>query len=281
MDTFGKVSIVMPCYNDGEYIEKSVESVLNSTYEDIELIVIDDGSTDVRTKDIISKFNEKEKIKVVYSNHEGPAAARNAAIRYAQGEYILPVDSDDLIDKSYIEKAVKILSSDENIGVVYCEAELFGKKSGKWDLPRYDKAKLLADNIVFITALFRKSDWEKIGGFRETLKNGIEDYDFWLSMLELKKDFYQIPEVLFYYRIKDVSRTTLFLSDVVKMKETYQDIYDAHKVLYRENADLVIPELRNVVIDCSYKIRMYTTVHQMLDKFPRIKKLIKKFLGSG
>lgn len=227
-----KVSIIMPCYNDGKYIEEAVQSILNQTYENIELIIVDDGSTDKETKQILSSLEENVKIKLLHTQHRGPARARNIGIEYAQGTYIMPVDSDDTIASSYIEKAVSVLSHHPQIGVIYCYADLFGEKTGRWDLPEYSFEQMLRENIVFVSALFRKEDWVRAGGFSEQFIYGLEDYDFWLSILELGRDIYQIPEVLFHYRIKSVSRTTHLHTDLDKVKNTYRLIYERHKGLY-------------------------------------------------
>ena len=196
-----KVSIVMPCYNDGKYIKESINSVKKQTYTDWELIIINDGSDDVLTNNILNGIKENN-IRVINTNQQGPAAARNRGIMEATGTYILPLDSDDIIYSTYIEKAVAIIEADANIGIVYCEAEFFGEKSGKWDLPMYNLGRMLHNNIIFVSALFRKKDWETTGGYNENLKIGIEDYDFWLSIIGLNRKVYRIPEVLFKYRIK-------------------------------------------------------------------------------
>lgn len=276
-----KVSVIMPCYNDGRYIEEAVESVIAQTYPDIELIVIDDGSDDQETLDILEHL--RDQITLLKTNHVRPAGARNYGIERATGKYILPLDSDDRIDRSYIEKAVKILENNENVGVVYCEAELFGEKSGKWELPAYSFENMLLDNVVFVTALFYREDWENAGGFNTHMLAGMEDYDFWLSILGLGKEIYQIPEVLFYYRIKPVSRTTGFQSDCGQMQATYRQIYDNHKEFYLKNSEEYAKILRDALIE-QIAIRMkYEKVFEKVKKFykwPVIGKVIKKFVSD-
>lgn len=190
-----KVSIIMPCYNDGAYIEEAIASVKAQTYKDIELIVVDDGSNDDHTLKVLNDKVTDSDIKLIRTNRLRPAGARNAGIAEATGKYILPLDSDDTIEPDYVEKAVNILNTNNHIGVVYCYADLFGERSGRWDLPNYSLEKMLLDNIVFVTAMFYKEDWEKVGGFNTNMEHGMEDYDFWLSLLELGREIYQIPEV--------------------------------------------------------------------------------------
>lgn len=256
MNTNPMVSVVMPCYNDGRYIQESIASVKAQTYPEIELIIVDDGSDDAETIAALDVLAKEKNIQVLHTTHVGPATARNAAIREARGKYILPLDADDTIDPTYIEKAVKILESHKDTGVVYCEADLFGAQSGKWDLPAYSFETMLFDNIVFVTALFSKADWEKVGGFNENMKAGMEDYDFWLSILGEGKKIEQIPEVLFHYRIKDSSRTTQFQQDPSRIKETYHQLFDNHRAFLLAHADVLIPNMRDVLIDQLYLRRV-------------------------
>lgn len=275
-----KVSIIMPCYNDGKYIKESILSALSQSYPDKELIIIDDGSTDKYTIDILDNINDK-RIMVIKSENKKPAAARNLGIKNASGEYILPLDADDLIDKYYLEKAVKILEENSNIGVVYCYADLFGEIKGRWHLPDYSIEKMLLDNIVFVTSMFRKSDWEKVGGFNESMLHGMEDYDFWLSILELNREIYQIPEILFHYRIKKISRTKEFMGNCSNMKKTYELIYNNHPFLYNKYKDKYAILLRDALIEHIFilnEIKKKVKIIDRLSTIPMIKHFIKKYM---
>ena len=250
------VSVIMPCYNDGRYIQEAIASVKEQTYSSWEIIVIDDGSDDEETIKLINSLDDN-KITVLHTENLRPAGARNFGIQHARGKYILPVDSDDVIDKTYMEKAVQIIERNSKIGVVYCQAELFGEQQGRWDLPDYCFDKMLLDNIVFVTALFYKEDWEKVGGFNTTMVAGMEDYDFWLSIMSLGREIYQIPEVLFYYRIKPISRTTNFQNNCDQVQETYRQMYQNHKEFYRKNADQYAMVLRDALIEQIFLRRKY------------------------
>ena len=243
--------------------------------------MIDDGSDEQETIDILNRLGDR--IVLLKTNHLRPAGARNYGITRATGKYILPVDSDDKIDSTYVAKAVEILEKNQNIGVVYCEADLFGEKSGKWDLPSYSFDKMLLDNVVFVTALFYREDWEKVGGFNTHMLAGMEDYDFWLAILALGKEIYQIPEILFHYRIKPVSRTTGFQSDYVQMQATYRQIYDNHKEFFEKNSEEYAKVLRDALIE-QIAIRMkYEKVFEKVQKYykwPIIGRILKKFIAS-
>ena len=275
-----KVSVIMPCYNDGKYIMEAIDSIVKQTYQNWELIIVDDGSDDEETKRIINEI-QNPKIKVFHTEHLRPAGARNYGIQKAEGTYILPVDSDDRIHEEYMEKAVKMIESNPRIGVVYCKAELFGEKSGSWNLPDYSFKHMLLDNIVFVTALFYKSDWEKVGGFNTSMAQGMEDYDFWLSILGLEREICQIPEVLFYYRIKPVSRTTNFQDNCVQVQNTYQQIYYNHKEFYQKHYDEYALVLRDALIEQIFIRQKYEERWEKISKmvsYPVIGNIIRKLI---
>ncbi|TCL59375.1 glycosyltransferase involved in cell wall biosynthesis [Kineothrix alysoides] len=265
-----KVSIIMPCYNDGKYIVQAIDSVKKQTYPDVELIIIDDGSDEKKTLKILEEIAKDKNILVLRTERLRPAGARNFGIQAATGKYILPLDADDLIDRTYVQKAVHILQTYKDIGVVYCFADLFGKKTGKWDLPAYSFKNMLIDNIVFVTAMFRREDWESVGGFDTSMDEGMEDYAFWISILEQEKEIYQIPETLFHYRIKEESRTTKFLSDIDKTKVIYERIYHNHKAFYEKHAEEYAMALRESLIEQIYVRRKY---ERRFEKFQLLKNI--------
>lgn len=223
------VSVIIPCYNQGQYLQETVESVLSSDYENVEIIVVNDGSSE--DSKFLKDFSAP-KTKIIHQENQGVCVARNNGIKMAQGKYILPLDADDKIHSTYIQKSVNILENNQKIGIVYCEAEFFGEKSGKWELKKYKFPNILYKNVIFCSALFRKSDWEKVGGYKTKMEYCFEDWEFWISLIENGADVYQIPEALFYYRQNDFSR-----SKISKKKQAamFNQIINFHKDLYKKN----------------------------------------------
>ncbi|RHX91221.1 glycosyl transferase [Leptospira yasudae] len=226
------VSVIIPCYNYGEYIDQAVQSVLDQTYKNCEIVIVNDGSDDERTLASFEKYKEREGFIVKSISRSGPSVARNIGIGLANGEFILPLDSDDKIHKDYISDALAVFAKKPSLGIVYCEAEFFGAMHGKWNLPNYRFPDILLDNCIFVSALFRKSDWEEVGGFNENMKNEWEDYDFWLKLIERGRDVYRIPKVLFYYRRGHVSRSSRSIEMFLPL---YLQIFENHKQLYLDN----------------------------------------------
>jgi len=108
------VSVIIPCYNQGEFLEECLTSVFASSYKQVEVIVVNDGSTD-NTKSIIDELQNKFTFQVIHQENKGLAETRNLGIRVANGKYILPLDSDDKIGQTYIENAVKTLGLNQNV----------------------------------------------------------------------------------------------------------------------------------------------------------------------
>jgi glycosyltransferase involved in cell wall biosynthesis len=200
------VSIIIPCYNHAMFIEETLRSALASTYSPIEIIIINDGSKD-NSEEIALKYSrEFPNIFYISQTNQGPAAARNNGIRSAKGKYILPLDADDRISNDYIEKAVTVLQKDKTIKVVYCNAEFFGEKKQLWKLPNFSPERLARENMIFSTAMYRKSDWEKAGGYDERMTWGWEDWEYWISLLKDGGDVVRLPITGFFYRVRKGSR---------------------------------------------------------------------------
>jgi glycosyltransferase involved in cell wall biosynthesis len=201
------VSIVIPCYNQGQYLKKTVQSVLASDHKPIEIIIVNDGSID-NSLEVANELRlENSLIKVLDQKNSGVAAARNHGITESKGSYILPLDGDDLISKNYISEAIGVISAHPEVKVVYCKAVKFNESGQKpWNLKTFSRNKLAKDNMIFVAALFRKKDWEIAGGFSEDMKMGREDWEFWIKMLKSGGEVVQLPFVGFHYRLTPTSK---------------------------------------------------------------------------
>ncbi|MBM0740844.1 glycosyltransferase family 2 protein [Phormidium sp. CLA17] len=234
------VSVIMPCFNQGQFIEEAVESVIAQTFTPVEIIIINDGSTDIETVRLLKHY-QKPNVSVIHTDNQGPSAARNLGIQQAKGRYILPVDADDRIGPTYLEKAVPILESQPEVGIVYAQAELFGAKTGSFDLPPYQFPDILLGNMIFNSSLYRKADWERAGGYNENMVWGWEDYDFWLAILELGRDVFYIPEVLYFHREVENSRSQQMTQE--HWVKSYTQIFQNHPQLYFNHIGTLFKQL--------------------------------------
>lgn len=279
-----KISVIMPCFNHSAFIDEAINSVLSQTYTNIELIIVDDASTDPELRPKIIALSKKDKrIQAIFLDHNsGPSVARNVGIEACEGTYILPLDADDCIAPTYIEKAVQIIESDPKIGVVYCEVEFFGAMTGHWKLAAYSFPEILFANMVICSSLYRKSDWARYGGYSENMRDGLEDWDFWLNFTAENKSFIRIPENLFYYR---KSNKSLSRNDAINRSKSIRllsTIIKNHRELYLSNIHHILDELPMLIKAhgleyASEKKRINTLFQRKLGRYTlRLEKKIKK-----
>jgi glycosyltransferase involved in cell wall biosynthesis len=204
----GKVSIIVPCYNDGTVLREalaSVEQVRNANLLDV--IVVDDGSVEIETKNILSEV-EQTGYCVLRQPNRGLGAARNAGIRLAKGEFILPLDSDNRLRDVYLNEGVALLKKNSSVGVIYTDIEHFGESSGLVQPPDFDLLSLMRAGFIDACALYRKHLWEDVGGYDEQIPWMIlEDWDFWLRVAAYGGTFVHLPKVGFDYRVRNDSIT--------------------------------------------------------------------------
>jgi glycosyltransferase involved in cell wall biosynthesis len=238
-----KVSIIIPCYNDVQYIEKCVLSALNQTYTNIEVIIVDDGSN-AETKSILKQIEPKIS-KLITQENQGQSIARNNAIKIASGDYILNLDSDDFFELSFCEKAVKKFQEDNEIKIVTCQANRFND-SGNIDVfvPKGgDLNSFLFANSALGSCMFKRKDWERSGGYEEKLPIlGFEDWEFYIQILKLGGYAYVINEPLFNYQLREGSTSNRIRH--IKL-EKFKLIIRKHKEIYIDNFDMLLEELFN------------------------------------
>ena len=199
------VSVVVPVYNSEKYIVEALDSILASDYANIEVVCVDDGSKD-SSLEILKNYASKDKRVRVYSqSNAGACAARNYAISLSRGELILPVDSDNKITSTFISRAVNVMISDVDVKVVAPRAMYFGDKTGEWILPQFSLNLLARKNIIDTCAMFRKSDWTRVGGYCNEIKTR-EDWAFWISILKDGGKVVRLPEIEFFYRVRATSK---------------------------------------------------------------------------
>jgi len=203
-----RVSVIIPTYNCAQFVCQAIDSVLDQTFTDYEIVVVDDGSTD-DTKSKLEPYFDK--IKYIFQKNKGLACARNTAIKNSSGELIALLDSDDLYMPMRLEKSVKIFDQDSNVGLTHGDAIYIshtGETLGPFErdtshLSGYIWEDLIMRKSLLIcpTITFRKACLSKSGLFDENLsKLGAEDRDMWIRIAQHFRVYY-IPENLAYYRI--------------------------------------------------------------------------------
>lgn len=235
--------MIIPCYNYGQYLSEAVQSVLDQTLQDFEIVVVDDGSTDEQTKQIISQLNNP-KIRVIRQENKGLSAARNAGIKEAKGEFIVPLDADDKLDPTYLEKCLWVFEHNAQAGWVYTATQTFGDYDYVW-LEEFDFQRFLERNLIPATAMYRKKDWEIVGGYDESFI-AYEDWEFWMKFLTQDLCPVFLPEPLFLYRKHHPSMLNVvgepnFPDIKEKIKKIHQDLYH-REFVFPQNLEVHFPE---------------------------------------
>ena len=239
------VSIVVPCYKQAHYLEESLKSVLDQRYSNWECIIVNDGSPD-NTEEIALNWCSKDKrFRYLKQDNKGLSSARNSGIKMSLGDYILPLDSDDIIDKSFLLKLVPVLENDDSLAIVSCYSKFFKKdiKNIVYELkPKGSTIKnLLFENSLIATSLYRKKCWEQVGGYDEQMKRGFEDWEFWITITKLGWKYKIVKDYLFYYR---KSETSMLIDTLENHRISNMEyVLNKHKELYKENYDNTIKYL--------------------------------------
>ena len=199
------ISVVIPCYNHGEYLLEAVASVENCREPIYEIVIVNDGSTDKHTLDVFA-YLKNNGYQVIDRANGGLAEARNTGVRAARGTYYLPLDADNKTRPEYLLRGVEILDKNPQVGIVYGNAQLFGEKKGLWEITDFEFHKMLNGNYIDACAVIRKQVWQDCGGYDPHMPlQGYEDWEFWLSAIENGWQFHYIRDVLFDYRIRSGS----------------------------------------------------------------------------
>lgn len=231
-----KVSIITPSHNREKFICETLENLQKMHYNNWECIVVDDESTD-NSAVIVTEMAEKDnRIKYFFNVKSSIPISKNFAILNSTGKYILPVDSDDLISPDYVREAVEILENKKDVKIVYCQGVYFGSRNGKWKLPDYSFDELLLSNCIHNSAMFRRKDFDKTGGYNPNMFAS-EEWDLWLNILKTGGEVFKIEKNYFYYRKHPDSTITKYGNRKAEMR----------KLLYENNKELYVHLLENPI----------------------------------
>lgn len=225
MTTSPLVSIIIPCYNYGRYLPEAIDSALAQTYQPVEIIVVDDGSTD-NTAAAAKGYGEK--IRYIYRQNGHLSAARNTGAEAAKGDYVMFLDADDLLDPQYVELCLKELEAHPESAYIYTQMQLFGRKDEVTHYPDFDLNKLLRGNFIHASALLRA---ELVKRFRydTSMKDGWEDYSFYLTLAENGHFGRLLDKPLLKYRKHDSMIDTV---DFSKERQVMAQTIRRHPKLY-------------------------------------------------
>lgn len=226
-----KVSVVITCYNYGRYLRDSVSSVVNQTFEDIEIIIVNDGSTDDTVdiaNELIQAFGDANIELISQVNSGQPAISRNVGIDVSQGRYILCLDADDKIAPTMLEECLDILENNNEISIAYTDRADFDGDNQIVCAGEYNLGRLKYENHISYCALYRREVWENVGGYRVNVK-GVEDWDFWIACGSRGYYGMRLPMPLFFYRRHD---TGVFQEAIRDYRKKYAQIVINNQEMY-------------------------------------------------
>jgi glycosyltransferase involved in cell wall biosynthesis len=204
------VSIVVPCYNGGRFLDELMRSLTQQTFRDFEIVIVDDGSHDAETLHKLSALDRFAR--VIRQQNAGPSAARNAGIRAARADILFMLDCDDTIEPDYLAATVPLLqASPPDVGMVFSDVRLAGAESGI-STRYFNRFDLLFTNTLSAGLVMRREAWRAAGGYDEAMRDGYEDWDFSLRLARAGYRGRRVARPLYVYRIANVaapSRSTV------------------------------------------------------------------------
>jgi glycosyltransferase involved in cell wall biosynthesis len=208
------ISVIIPCYDSALWLRETVASVLAQTRQDLEIILVDDGSKDA-TACVIGELVARAKLTPIIAlsqTNAGTAAARNLGITRARGHYILPLDADDLLHPAMLAECAAALDARPKISLAYTDRQDFGDSTGRWRAGRFELARLRRFNQLAYCSLYRRSLWERVGGYRTNV-TGFDDWDFWVAAAAAGAKAHYLPQPYLLHRRHRTSQLWNLLPD--------------------------------------------------------------------
>ena len=274
------LSVIIPFYNLGNYIEECVNSILASSYKKIEILIIDDGSTDEAGAGKLKLLAEIDKVTVIRKNNSGLAETRNFGANIAKGEFIAFIDADDKVHVYYYEKAIAALTYNDNVFFVGSWVKYFENSSNVWPAFTPQPPYALLHNPINSSALvYKKNAFLTSGGNDKKVDYGIEDYESVIQMLHHGYNGVVLPEILFYYRV----RTGSMIRNITAAKLLYSNKYinEKHKFFYTKFAIQIINLLNangpaHLYDNPTFEINITARIDTENFLFFRLKNFVKK-----
>lgn len=240
------VSVVVPCYNGGRFLDALMRSLTRQTYRDFEIVIVDDGSRDPATLHKLSALGGAAR--VIRQDNTGPSAARNAGVRAARADVLFMLDCDDTIEPSFLAETVPLLqASPADVGMVFSDIRLSGAESGI-STRYFNRFDLLFTNTLSSGLVMRRCAFDAAGGYDEAMRDGYEDWDFSLRLARAGYRGVRLAKPLYIYQIASAaapSRSTeidskrLYAALWRNIRERHAESYTVPAMLrqWRESRD--------------------------------------------
>lgn len=228
------ISVIVPCFNQAEYLPDALQSLLDQTYSNWECIIVNDGSPDNTEEVALEWVNKDSRFKYFNKENSGVCDTRNFGVKQAFGEYIVPLDGDDKLGSGYFAEAIKTFKADPQIKLMYSDTILFGDRNERLINKEFIFENMITENQIFNSAIFRRSDFLEVGGYNTNMVDGIEDWDFYLSLIKPTDKVVKLNAFHYYYRIKAVSRSASINTHKEKNDVMLLQMFKNHIPLFLE-----------------------------------------------
>ena len=227
-----EVSVVIPCYNQGEFVHAAIRSVFRQAFDSWEIIVVDDGSTDPATRAVLRSLHYP-RTRLIRQRNQGLSAARNAGMRAARGRYLVPLDADDELTPAFLTATIEALERHPAAAYAHVWTRLFGNQNMVWVDRPFNPYQLLLSTSVVGCALIRADAWNQVGGYDTGRRQGNEDWDLWIRFLEHGWEQVEVPHPLFRYRQHGISMS---VTTEARFEDARVEMAQAHPKLYALDA---------------------------------------------
>lgn len=228
--TAPQTSFVVTCHNLGAYLEETLDSLAAQSAQDFEVVVVNDGSTDATTCELLAGL-DRAKTRVVHSERLGLPGARNLGAAHTTGTFLCMVDADDLLEPPFLERSLAALEAAPDVAFASHWLRTFGDETWEWTPTDCTFPALLHANTVNGAALMRRSMFDQLRGFDETMTDGCEDWEFWIRAVGAGFSGVIVPEFLFRYRRRADSMSRL-MEAVPGAPGLLRQIIDRHPDLF-------------------------------------------------
>ena len=262
------IGVVIACYDLGRTVEEAVDSALAQTRPPAEVVIVDDGSPDVWTRQILSRLN-RPRTRVARIPHGGVALARNHGVGLTRSPYVVLLDADDALADTYLERLGARLDAEPALGFVSCAVQAFEGADYVWTPPSTTALGTLTRGSVHVSSMFRRTVWDTVGGFDAELP-AYEDLDFWLRAIRLGFPGEILDEALLLYRVRAGSRYRRGIQ-----AETYRPamrrLVDRHRAVLDQHGIDVLTEKASFLLDVTtYHARIRRQRDALLGEIARV-----------
>jgi O-antigen biosynthesis protein len=267
-------TIIIPCYNYGQFVSEAIDSALHQTLPPTQIIVINDGSID-NSKEVIDRYKDNPIIKIIHKKNGGVIETKNLGIELSKTYWTVFLDADDKLSVNFLKRTIE-MSKNGMKDIVYTDMNLFGAVTDVFKAKPFSFHTLLKTNYINNSALIKTTLLKQIGGYKPEMNHGLEDWELYISLVEIGAKPQYLPRALVSYRQHDKSLSRN-QSTLNREKELIGQIKHLHRQSYRKHGYYKTVTLHGLKL-LAYAIRYPGIVLVMLKAIPAATKNAAGFI---